>query len=101
MRHLDFDLADRYRGSDEPFTDEHRGAAAKAVEQLRLRERTVIERRYSQWKPATRDAIGTHLGVSREYVRQLEVAAIKKIQMRVPAGLLDHRLPFFHRTIDR
>ena len=87
-RHLDFDVADQE--ADEPFTDEHRGAVAKAVGQLKLRERTVIEQRYGQRKPATRDVIGEKLGVSRQYIQQLEVAAIKKIQMRVPAGLLDH-----------
>lgn len=87
VRHLNFDIADRGCGSDEPFTNEHRGAVAKAVGQLRLRERMVIEQRYNQWKPATRDAIGAQLGVSRQYVEQLEATAIQRIRCGMPISL--------------
>jgi RNA polymerase primary sigma factor len=56
-------------------------ALVQAVAILGERERTVIVLRYGLYEsaPETLDEIGRRLGVSRERVRQLETAALKRL----------------------
>jgi RNA polymerase sigma-32 factor len=51
------------------------------------RERVVMRRRHLDAEPASLSAVGRELGVSRERVRQIELAARRKLRQRMRAGL--------------
>ncbi|NVN90645.1 MAG: RNA polymerase sigma factor RpoH [Desulfuromonadales bacterium] len=58
---------------------------AQAVDRLNEKERFVIERRVTADEPLTLQEIASHFSISRERVRQIEEAALKKIkQLLVP-----------------
>ena len=57
-----------------------RGLVAKALKSLSRRERTIIAGRFLAETRKTRDAIAADLGISRERVRQLEIAALEKLR---------------------
>ncbi len=61
----------------------------KALRLLTEKERKVINRRLLSESPQTLDEIGADLGCSREWVRQIEAQALKKIRegVRRPAEL--------------
>lgn len=53
---------------------------AQAVESLNEKERFIIERRVTADEPMTLQEIASHFSISRERVRQIEEAALKKIK---------------------
>jgi RNA polymerase sigma-32 factor len=57
-----------------------RGLVARALDALSHRERTIIAGRFLAEIKRTRDEIGAELGISKERVRQLEQAAVEKLQ---------------------
>ena len=61
-----------------------RGRAASAVQKalavLNARERIIVEARVMSEEPATLQALGAQLGVSKERVRQLEERAYDKLR---------------------
>lgn len=54
---------------------------AGSLDKLETRERDIVTRRYGLDgdEPETLDQLGTKYGVSRERIRQIEVAAMKKL----------------------
>lgn len=54
-----------------------------ALSSLKSRERYVIEKRFIDEPPLTLQELGDHLGISRERVRQIENAAIKKLKITI------------------
>lgn len=56
------------------------GLIAKALASLSVRERAIIAGRYLTEIKKTRDTIAAELGISRERVRQLEIAALDKLR---------------------
>lgn len=75
-------LLERYLGGDEPdLRGFDRAQIQRAVETCSQRERWVLYRRcgYDE-PPQTLDAIGTSFGVTRERIRQIESAALKKVR---------------------
>lgn len=61
-----------------------------ALEELPPREREALELRYGlkNGKPHTLEAIGNHLGVTRERARQLEAQALRRLRHPNQRGLL-------------
>lgn len=57
-----------------------KGLIAKALQSLSVRERAIIAGRYLSDIKKTRDVIAAELGISRERVRQLEIAALEKLR---------------------
>ncbi len=57
-----------------------RGLVAKALKSLSGRERTIIAGRFMAETRRTRGALAADLGISRERVRQLEIAALEKLR---------------------
>ena len=57
-----------------------RGLVAKALKSLSGRERAIIAGRFMAETRRTRGAIAADLGISRERVRQLEIAALEKLR---------------------
>ena len=55
----------------------------KAISDLSIRERFIIRERKLNYKAKTLDEIGKELRVSKERVRQIEVAALKKLQYKI------------------
>lgn len=53
---------------------------AKALDLLKPREADIIHRRHLSEVPMTLEALGQHLGISRERVRQIESAALSKLK---------------------
>lgn len=63
------------------------GLIAKALASLSVRERAIIAGRYLTDIKKTRDTIAAELGISRERVRQLEIAALEKLRRLIgPKG---------------
>ena len=60
-----------------------RGVIAKALGQLKDRERLVINRRYLSDVAVTLEGLGKELGISKERVRQIESHAMAKIRALV------------------
>jgi len=54
---------------------------AKAVGLLNDKERFIIERRVSAEDPLTLQEIASHFSISRERVRQIEEAALRKMKV--------------------
>ena len=52
----------------------------KALMKLNTRERFIMEERVMKKTPLTLEEVGTKLGVTRERVRQIEGAALKKLK---------------------
>jgi RNA polymerase, sigma 32 subunit, RpoH len=67
-------------------TEQRRRWLSHALSQLNDRERLIITERRLQDRPATLEELGLRFGVSRERVRQIEVAAFNKLQ----AAMLMH-----------
>jgi RNA polymerase sigma-32 factor len=55
----------------------------QALEKLPERERDILIRRRLSEEPVTLEDLGTHYGISRERIRQLEVRAFDKVQKLV------------------
>ncbi len=53
---------------------------AVALKTLKDRERYIIEKRVLSDQPLTLEELGTKFNISRERVRQIESAALKKIK---------------------
>lgn len=77
----------------------------KAVMQLNERQREVIRRRYGfKCKAETLDSIGDGMGVSRERIRQIEKAALKKLRAMPELQVyriekkIDERTDFYKKT---
>lgn len=84
MSHLDF-LADSDSNQEDLLTKSQeaeivRGGMEDALETLKDRERYIIEHRVLTDNPQTLDELGTKFNISRERVRQIESAALKKIK---------------------
>ena len=84
MSHLDF-LADTDVNQEDLLTKTEetelvRDGMADALETLKDRERYIIEERVLSDNPKTLDELGTKFNISRERVRQIESAALKKIK---------------------
>ena len=54
-----------------------------ALSNLKDRDRYVIEKRFILEPPLTLQELGDNLGISRERVRQIENAAIKKLKIAI------------------
>ncbi len=65
----------------------HSGMLARAIAQLPERERHILTERRLKEDPVTLEELGTHYGISRERIRQLEVRAFDKVQKLVKAEL--------------
>ncbi len=84
MSHLDF-LADAEVNQEDLLTKTQetelvRDGMEDALEKLKDRERYIIEERVLSDEPKTLDELGTKFNISRERVRQIESAALKKIK---------------------
>ncbi len=84
MSHLDF-LADSDVNQEDLLTKTQESAMVRdgmedALETLKDRERYIIEERVLSDSPKTLDELGTKFNISRERVRQIESAALKKIK---------------------
>jgi RNA polymerase sigma-32 factor len=84
MSHLDF-LADAKVNQEDLLTKTQetemvRDGMEDALEKLKDRERYIIEERVLSDEPKTLDELGTKFNISRERVRQIESAALKKIK---------------------
>lgn len=84
VSHLDF-LADDEENQEELFTkaeeeEKVRSGMDVALKTLKDRERYIIEKRVLSDNPLTLEEIGTKFNISRERVRQIESAALKKIK---------------------
>lgn len=90
----DAELGDLYFSDQEPtdeeliaesFKDE---SISKFVEALPVREQRVIKLRYGLTgeKPMTLDEIGEKIGVTRERVRQIEIAGLENLRVQVGGG---------------
>lgn len=79
------DLPDETPSPEETAADDsearyRRGVVARALAALPHRERTIVAGRFLAEIKRTRDDIGAELGISKERVRQLEQAAVEKLQ---------------------
>ena len=84
LSHLDF-LADSKENQEELLTKSEeqkmvRDGMADALQTLKDRERYIIEERVLAENPKTLEELGTKFNISRERVRQIESAALKKIK---------------------
>ncbi len=84
MSHLDF-LADSEVNQEDLLTKTQesemvRDGMEDALDTLKDRERYIIEERVLSDNPKTLDELGTKFNISRERVRQIESAALKKIK---------------------
>ena len=82
--HLEF-LTDEEENQEELITkaeEEERvkTGMADALKTLKERERYIIEKRVLSDTPQTLEELGTKFNISRERVRQIESAALKKIK---------------------
>ena len=82
--HLDF-LVDEVSNQEEIITKAEEEEKVKseletALKSLKERERFIIENRILRDNPLTLEELGTKLSLSRERVRQIENAALKKIK---------------------
>jgi RNA polymerase sigma-32 factor len=82
--HLDF-LVDEVSNQEEIITKAEEEEKVKseletALKSLKDRERFIIENRILRDNPLTLEELGTKLSLSRERVRQIENAALKKIK---------------------
>ncbi|MFQ5585860.1 MAG: RNA polymerase factor sigma-32 [Thermodesulfobacteriota bacterium] len=86
--HLDF-LSDSSPNQEEVVVENEerclaRRSVSTALATLNERERYVVEKRVMEDVPASLQAIGDELGLTRERVRQIEGEALKKLRMRIP-----------------
>jgi RNA polymerase primary sigma factor len=80
--HLFSEITDRHGSADEPAeAEEDRCAVWRLMGQLDARERAILTLRYGLEGelPLTLKEIGRRLGVTREWVRKLEVRALRKL----------------------
>ncbi|MEM0944100.1 MAG: RNA polymerase factor sigma-32 [Pseudomonadota bacterium] len=68
------------RGSD---LDTAKGWISEAFDALTDREKVIIKARKMAENPATLESLGTHFGLSKERIRQLEAQALKKLRSRL------------------
>lgn len=61
------------------------GMLSRALELLSERERHILTERRLKDDPVTLEELGTHYGISRERIRQLEVRAFDKVQKSIRA----------------
>ena len=84
-------LADDRQNQEEALSElqeqrQLRQQVARAVAGLNEKERFIVEKRVSADEPMTLQEIATHFSISRERVRQIEEAALKKMKTAlVPA----------------
>jgi len=84
LSHLDF-LADDEENQEELITKVEEEKRVKsgmvdALKTLKDRERYIVENRILADKPLTLEELGTKYHISRERVRQIENAALKKMK---------------------
>lgn len=89
-------IADEGTPPSELVEDEHdrallRDWLAKAMENLTPRERLILRERKMRERPRTLESLGDELRLSKERVRQIEVAALGKMR-----GLLESRTKELH-----
>ena len=71
---------------EDVLDQELRDALNGAIEQLKPREQTVVRMRFGlDRERVTLRKIGEVLGVSRERVRQIQITALRKISLSLPA----------------
>jgi RNA polymerase sigma-32 factor len=78
-------LADDRKNQEEALSElqerrQLRQQLARAVAGLNEKERFIVEKRISSDEPMTLQEIATHFSISRERVRQIEEAALKKMK---------------------
>jgi len=78
-------LADDRKNQEEALSEFQEGQqlrqqVARAVAGLNEKERFIVEKRISADEPLTLQEIATHFSISRERVRQIEEAALKKMK---------------------
>jgi len=78
-------LADDRQNQEEALSElqeqqQLRQQVARAVAGLNEKERFIVEKRVSADEPMTLQEIATHFSISRERVRQIEEAALKKVK---------------------
>jgi RNA polymerase primary sigma factor len=75
------DVADRHgRADDLVEAEDERAVARRLIDRLDARERTIVALRYGlEGEILKRVEIGRRLGVTREWVRQLEARALRKL----------------------
>jgi RNA polymerase sigma factor (sigma-70 family) len=86
-------IADRTTGPAETFAElfRERAELVSVLDDLAANERTVLRRRFGLEgdPPETLEAIGQRLGLSRERVRQLEGAGLRKLRALLKARGID------------
>jgi RNA polymerase sigma-32 factor len=84
-------LIDEADGHDSAFAEREELRARKALlpgllDTLNARERRIVSARHLKEKPATFDQLARQYGISRERVRQIEIAAMKKMRRKAQQG---------------
>ncbi|MEE9252044.1 MAG: RNA polymerase sigma factor RpoH [Thermodesulfobacteriota bacterium] len=82
--HMDF-LVDEAADQEQVLSKAQESEALKsglevALEELKDREKYILENRVLSQKPKTLEELGSELNISRERVRQIEGAALKKVR---------------------
>ncbi len=82
--HMDF-LVDEAADQEQVLSKAQESEALKsglevALEELKDREKYILENRVLSQKPKTLEELGSELNISRERVRQIESAALKKVR---------------------
>jgi RNA polymerase primary sigma factor len=81
------EAGDHHEGPDAAIeADDERRQLLQRLDRLDDRERTIVSLRYGLGggDPMTLKEVGRHLGVTREWVRKIEVRAVKKLDSDAP-----------------
>ncbi|MBI1218355.1 MAG: RNA polymerase factor sigma-32 [Rhodobacteraceae bacterium] len=89
-------LEDDTAQAEELVTDAHDGAALRrwlsvAMQALSAREQHIVRERKLREEPRTLESLGEELGLSKERVRQLEVAALGKMRRSLETQSIEVR----------
>jgi RNA polymerase primary sigma factor len=82
------EAGDHHEGPDAALeADDERRQLLRRLDRLDDRERTIVSLRFGLGggEPMTLKEVGRHLGVTREWVRKIEVRAVKKLDGDAPA----------------
>jgi RNA polymerase primary sigma factor len=83
------ETGDHHEGPDAALeADDERRQLLRRLDRLDDRERTIVSLRFGLGggEPMTLKEVGRHLGVTREWVRKIEVRAVKKLDGDAPAA---------------